>query len=57
MVDISNFDWGWMNEPIEYDVDGEIQYLYHINQDGSLTHMGEYHKQSIIKEIFEDKIG
>ena len=52
MVDISNFDWGWMNEPIEYDVDGEIQYLYHINQDGSLTHMGEYHKQSIIKEIF-----
>ena len=55
MIDLSNFDWGWMNEPVEYYEDGETKYLFHINTDGSLTHMGEYHKESIIREIFEDK--
>jgi 2-polyprenyl-3-methyl-5-hydroxy-6-metoxy-1,4-benzoquinol methylase len=55
MIDLSNFDWGWMNRPVEYDVDGQVEYLWHINPNGSKTHMSEYHKNSIIKEIFEDK--
>ena len=55
MIDLTNFDWGWMNEPVKYNVNGEIQYLWHINPDESLTHMGEYHKNSIIQEIFVEK--
>jgi len=55
MVNLSNFDWGWMNEPIVHIIDGETQYVWHINTDGSFIHMSEYHKNSIIKEIFEDK--
>ena len=46
MIDLSNFNWGWMDEPTD---------LIHIHTDGSHKGMGEYHKQSIIKEIFEDK--
>lgn len=56
MIDISNFDWGWMNEPVTYNVNGEIQYLWRINQDNSVIHMSEFHKNSLISEIFEDKI-
>jgi hypothetical protein len=55
MIDLSNFDWGWMNHPVEYNIDGQVEYHWHINPDGSLTHMSEYHKNSIIREIFEDR--
>jgi hypothetical protein len=48
MIDISNFDWGWMNEPVTYNVNGEIQYLWRINQDNSVIHMSEFHKNSLI---------
>lgn len=46
MTDLSNFDWGWMDEPTN---------LIHIYSDGSHKHMGQYHKDSIIQEIFFDK--
>ena len=46
MIDLSNFNWGWMDEPTD---------LIHIHTDGSHQGMGKYHKQSIIREIFEDK--
>jgi FkbM family methyltransferase len=46
MIDISNFDWGWMDEPSE---------TYQIMSDGTHKPMGLYHKDSIIKEIFEGK--
>lgn len=46
MIDLSNFDWGWMDEPTD---------LVHIYNDGREQHMGEYHKLSIINEIFEQK--
>ena len=46
MINLENFNWGWMEDPTN---------VYHIHPDGSHQHMGEYHKQSITKEIFEDK--
>ena len=46
MIDLTNFNWGWMDEPTN---------LYHILPDGSHKWMGEYHKDSIIQEIFVDK--
>jgi hypothetical protein len=36
---------GWMNPTL----------TYHIMSDGSHKDMGEYHKESIIQEIFVDK--
>lgn len=54
-MDLTNFDWGWMNHPVEYDIDGSKEYLWHINLDGSVIHMSEYHKNSILKEIFVDR--
>jgi len=44
MIDLSNFDWGWMNEPSD---------VVHIHIDGSEQDMGQYHKQSIIEEIYK----
>jgi hypothetical protein len=44
MVDLTNFDWGWMNEPSDF---------VHIYPDGTTQDMGQYHKESIISEIFE----
>ena len=55
MIDLTNFDWGWMNYPVEYDIDGSKEYLWHIKSDGSVIHMSEYHKNSILKEIFVDR--
>jgi len=55
MIDLTNFNWGWMDHPVEYNIDGQLKYLWHINPDGSKTHMGEFHKNSIIQEIFEQK--
>ena len=45
MIDLSNFNWGWMSDPTD---------VYHVMSDGSHKQMGEYHKESIIKEIFVD---
>ena len=44
MKDLTNFDWGWMDEPSD---------VTYIHSDGREEHMGQFHKQSIIGEIFE----
>ena len=46
MIDLNNFDWGWMDEPTD---------LTHIHTDNSHEHMGQYHKNAITNEIFVDK--
>ena len=46
MIDLNNFDWGWMDEPTD---------LTYIHSDNSHEHMGQYHKNSITNEIFVDK--
>ena len=46
MVDLTNFNWGWMGNPTD---------TYHIMPDGSHKDMGQYHKDSITQEIFIDK--
>ena len=46
MIDLTNFNWGWMDEP---------SLVHHIMSNGEHKHMGEHHKDSIIKEIFIDK--
>lgn len=56
MKSIENFNWGWMDKPVEIIENGEIHYLWRYNPDGTQQHMSEYHKQSLIKEIFEDRI-
>lgn len=43
MIDLSNFDWGWMSEPTDKTF---------IHNDGRVQAMGEYHKDTIISEIF-----
>jgi FkbM family methyltransferase len=43
-LNLINFDWGWMNEPTN---------MVHIFPDGTTQHMGQYHKESIIGEIFD----
>lgn len=45
MIDYSNFDWGWMDEPTDYTV---------FFPDGRVYPLGEYHKEGMIKEIFTD---
>jgi FkbM family methyltransferase len=45
-INLTNFDWGWMNNLTE---------TYHIMPDGSHKDMGQYHKDSITQEIFIDK--
>lgn len=46
MISLDNFDWGWMDEPTN---------KIHIFYDGTTQHLGQYHKQSIIEEIFKRK--
>jgi FkbM family methyltransferase len=46
MTDLTNFNWGWMDEP---------SLVYHVMSNGEHKHMGQYHKESIIQEIFIDK--
>lgn len=53
MIDLSNFDWGWMDEP--YEVEPGI-FAYHIDPDGSHIELSHYHKRCIIQEIFQDKL-
>lgn len=45
MIDYSNFDWGWMNEPTNQTV---------FFPDGREYFLGDYHKEGMIKEIFTD---
>lgn len=47
-MDLSGFDWGWMDEPTDF---------YHIsNKNGGHIPMGVYHKDSMIEEIFNERI-
>ena len=47
-MDLSGFDWGWMDEPTGF---------YHISsKNGDHTPMGIYHKDSMIEEIFNERI-
>ena len=46
MINLENFNWGWMEDPTN---------VYHIHPDGSHQHMGQYHKNAITNEIFVDK--
>ena len=45
MIDLTNFDWGWMNEPSNITV--TLPGLESLS-------LGDYHKQGMIKEIFTD---
>ena len=47
MIDLTNFDWGWMDEPTD---------VYQITNEGVYKHAGQYHKDSIIEEIFYNKL-
>lgn len=46
MIDYSNFDWGWMDEPTDIIV---------VKPDGEVFGLGEFHKQGMIQEIFTDR--
>lgn len=46
MIDYSNFDWGWMDEPTN---------LIAILSDGTEMHLGQYHKEALISEIFGER--
>jgi FkbM family methyltransferase len=46
MIDLSNFNWGWMDETSN---------TYRILPDGTHKNMGQYHRDAITKEIFIDK--
>jgi len=54
MKSIEDFDWGWMGRPVSAG-EGE-NYVYHIHPDGRHQHLGEYHKEGAIREIFEGKV-
>ena len=54
MINLDNFDWGWMNEYVFAD-DGSGKYLVHIDRNGNEIPIGTFHKESIIQEIFVDK--
>ena len=45
MINYSNFDWGWMDEPTNM-----IMTL----PDGQVFSLGEFHKRGMIQEIFTD---
>jgi FkbM family methyltransferase len=44
MIDLSKFDWGWM---------GQSSDITETFSDGTIKNMSQYHKESIISEIFE----
>jgi len=46
MIDLTKFSWGWMDEPSN---------IYHIMPDDTHKHIGQYHKDAIINEVFIDK--
>lgn len=43
MIDYSNFDWGWMDEPSDYIIQVPSGEIYTV---------GEFHKRGMISEIF-----
>ena len=46
MLDLSSFDWGWMNEPSDRTLtSGDITKNY-----------SQWHKDAITQEIFQDKM-
>lgn len=47
MIDLSKFNWGWMDEPTD---------IYQITLDGIKKPMGIYHKEAIIQEIFNNSL-
>lgn len=47
MIDLTNFDWGWMDEPTD---------MYQITNEGTYKPAGQYHKDCIIEEIFYNKL-
>jgi FkbM family methyltransferase len=53
MIDLTNFDWGWMGNPLECEPG---IFVFHHFDDGTKIHLSEYHKQCIISEIFEQKL-
>jgi 16S rRNA A1518/A1519 N6-dimethyltransferase RsmA/KsgA/DIM1 with predicted DNA glycosylase/AP lyase activity len=46
MIDLTNFNWGWMGDNSE---------TYHVMSDGTHKQMSEFHRESITQEIFVDK--
>ena len=46
-MDISGFDWGWMNEPSNQTV---------MDREGLFIPLGKFHKDSILEEIFNERI-
>ena len=46
-MNLLGFDWGWMDEPSD---------TYITDRDGVKKQIGDYHKDSITKEIFQDKL-
>jgi FkbM family methyltransferase len=56
MRNLDNFDWGWMNFPVEKIVDGKLIKIVHFRPDGTEQDLSEFHKESIKREIFEDRI-
>ena len=46
-MDISGFDWGWMDEPSNQTV---------MNREGLWIPLGKFHKDSILEEIFNERI-
>ena len=56
MRSIEEFNWGWMGAPMEVKEGDEIKYVWHIHPDGTYQHMGEYHKNAAIEEIFGRRV-
>lgn len=56
MRSIQDFDWGWMGNPVIVENNSKVEYVYHIHPDGRYQHIGEYHKQGAIEEIFDRRI-
>ena len=52
-LSLDNFDWDWMNQPME--VEPNV-FVYHIYSDGTKKHMSYYGRDLIIEEIFNEKV-
>ena len=54
-MDLNGFDWGWMDRPI---LNKEGQEIFWLGKEGKKEQipLGLYHKESIIQEIFNEKI-
>ena len=57
-MDLNGFDWGWMDHP-KFDSNGNEVFHYGTDcwgNDVGLIPIGKYHKDSIVKEIFHEKL-